>query len=171
MAWDVDSGTGNGTALGAFLSGIGYSKGGCRNRAFLRRINWQRRRELRWPSRNERLQPLRRATRYTPSPTRPAPRVAPVARRSKRSCVRMFAMVGRLSAMTRKRSPRGGRGRRPSGGVGPFFTGAVHGSVSLADVASPGTEPTKSPTSIPVPPPSLALFYVRLLPKGWIVSL
>src|SRR3954464_5901844 len=27
-AWDVDSGTGNGTALGAFLSGFGYSKGG-----------------------------------------------------------------------------------------------------------------------------------------------
>jgi hypothetical protein len=39
----------------------------------------------------------------------------------------------------------------------PFFRGAVHGGVSLADVASPGTESTESPTSIPVPPP-LALF-------------
>ncbi len=29
----------------------------------------------------------------------------------------------------------------------------VHGGVSLADVASLGTEPTESPTSIPVPPP------------------
>src|SRR3954470_24266347 len=32
---------------------------------------------------------------------------------------------------------------------GPFFAGAVHGGVSLADVASPGTEPSEAPTSVP----------------------
>ena len=35
----------------------------------------------------------------------------------------------------------------------PVFTGAGHGGVSLADVASPGTEPIEAPTSVPVPPP------------------
>src|SRR4051812_33785688 len=38
------------------------------------------------------------------------------------------------------------------GAAGPFFAGAAHGGVSLADVASLGTEPTEPPTSIPVPP-------------------
>src|SRR5687767_6277564 len=37
--------------------------------------------------------------------------------------------------------------------AGPFFAGAGHGRVSLADIASLGTEPTEVPTSIPVPPP------------------
>jgi hypothetical protein len=37
--------------------------------------------------------------------------------------------------------------------AGPFFTGAVHGGVSLADVANPGTKSTEAPTSPPVPPP------------------
>src|SRR3954453_18952638 len=54
-------------------------------------------------------------------------------------------------------------GDESGGPAGPFFTGAVHGVVSLADVASLGTEPTESPTSLPVPPPTLALFPVRLL--------
>src|SRR5262249_20411750 len=70
----------------------------------LRRIHW--RRELRWPSRNERLQPSRRRTKCRTSVTRPAPRHAPVPRRCTRSTVRMFAMVGRLSPVARKRTPR-----------------------------------------------------------------
>ena len=37
--------------------------------------------------------------------------------------------------------------------AGPFFTGAVHGGVSLADVANPGTKSTEAPTSPPVPLP------------------
>ena len=67
----------------------------------------------------------------------------------------MFAMVGRLSADDEEEEPQaeGDEGGDQAAAAGPFFTGAVHGGVSLADVASPGTEPTESPTSIPVPPP------------------
>src|SRR5438874_10847075 len=37
--------------------------------------------------------------------------------------------------------------------AGPFFAGAGHGRVALADIASLGTESTDVPTSIPVPLP------------------
>ena len=42
-------------------------------------------------------------------------------------------------------------GAEDQAAAGPFFTGAGHGGVSLADVANPGTKPTESPTSRPVP--------------------
>jgi len=44
-------------------------------------------------------------------------------------------------------------GDQAVGAAGTFFTSAVHGGVSLADVANLGTEPTESPTSITVPSP------------------
>jgi hypothetical protein len=47
--------------------------------------------------------------------------------------------------------------------AGPFFTGAVHGGVSLADVASLGTEPTEFADLHTSSGPTLATFCVRLL--------
>src|ERR1041385_2406013 len=52
------------------------------------------------------LQPLRRTTKCRTTPTRPAPRHPPVARRWMTSTVLMFAMLGRLSPMARKKSPK-----------------------------------------------------------------
>ena len=67
----------------------------------------------------------------------------------------MFAMVGPDEPDGEEEEPQAeaDEGGDQGAAAGPFFTGAVHGGVSLADVANPGTEPTESPTSIPVPPP------------------
>jgi hypothetical protein len=66
----------------------------------------------------------------------------------------MFAIVGRLSAIKEEEPQAAGdENGDQAAAEGPFFRGAVHGGVSLADVASPGTESTEAPASIPVPPP------------------
>ena len=127
----------------------------CRNRAFLGRIHRQRRRELRWPSRNERLQPLRRTTKYTDQPHQARAQASP-RREEEHEVVKPHVRDGGpVERDDEEEEPQaeGDEGGDQAAAAGPFFTGAVHGGVSLADVASPGTEPTEAPTSIPVPPP------------------
>ena len=52
----------------------------------------------------------------------------------------MFAMVGRLSDDDEEEEPQaeGDEDGDQAAAAGPFFTGAVHGGVSLADVAKSG---------------------------------
>ena len=76
---------GNRDAFGASAADFRLFFDESRKPTYWGRILWQRRRELRWPFRNERLQPLRRKTKYRTSADRPTPRHAPVARRNTRS--------------------------------------------------------------------------------------